>query len=81
MSWYPSGLEQPIRRLADAIDQRFQQIHPNGPVELPAYSASDLAKLVPTTYCTAINSTTAKPVFAVQSGGVFVWRYADGTAI
>lgn len=80
MSWYPSGLDPIVRRFAEAIDKRFQPINPNGPVKIPAYTSAQLTLIVPSDFVVAMNTTTGKPVFSVQSGTVFVWRYADGTA-
>lgn len=83
MSWYPASLPQQIVDFAKAIDQRFQLINPNGPLRLPDYTTAQLLARPPTAYCTAINTTTKKPVFAALNvgGTALVWIYADGTLV
>jgi hypothetical protein len=81
VSWYPAGLPEPLVKLARAIDQRFQLARPNGPVRIPAYTTAELQQIIPTDYMTAFDKTAGKPVFSKLSGLVFVWVYADGTAV
>jgi hypothetical protein len=83
MRWVPTGLTEPMQRLAKAIDGQFAPRHPSNPPRVPAIAQTDLtdAHAARHPYGIAINSTTGKLVRSALTAGAFTWLNADGSAL
>jgi hypothetical protein len=82
LSWYPSGLAQPINQLCAAIDKRFARVQPVQPVQ--QFFRAELTDLPPaaswegtTVYVRDIGAGVAMVVFSDRTN----WRRLDTNAV